>query len=119
MYWSILMSRPLTSEVKTPFYSASVLGCKSQKSLRSRCRLTALLSVARLSFLICSAASTRSSVLPLALRLVKGVLPPLIEVLGVVFPLADFLAAFSARRFCFEAEGAMVYYRWVSGEELR
>ena len=72
-------------------------------------RLTALLSVAKLSFLICSAASTRSSVLPLALKLVMGVLPPpVVEALGVVFPLTDFLAAFSARRFCLDAEGGMV-----------
>ena len=53
-----------------------------------------------------------------ALMLVSGVLntlPPLTEPAGVdvdvdpspPFTPADFLAAFSARRFCFEAEGAV------------
>jgi hypothetical protein len=71
-------------------------------------QLTALLSVAKFNFLICSAASTKSSVLPLALKLVKGVLPPLTDADGVVFELAEFLAAFSAIRFCFEADGAIL-----------
>jgi hypothetical protein len=71
-----------------------------------RTTLTADLSVAKFNFFICSAASTKSSVLPVALRLVKGVLPPLTEADGV--PLADFFAAFSASRFCFDADGGIV-----------
>jgi hypothetical protein len=71
-------------------------------------RLTALLSVAKFNFFICSAASTRSSVLPAALMLVKGVDPPLTDAEGVVFPLADFFAAFSASLFCFDADGGIV-----------
>jgi hypothetical protein len=69
--------------------------------------------VAKLSFFICSAASTKSSVLPLALTLVKGVLPPLTDPAGVVFELEEFFAAFSASRFCFEAEGAMLFGVYV------
>lgn len=52
--------------------------------------------------------------LPAALRLVKGVLVVVFDTdpLGVdaevESPPADFLAAFSASLFCFDAEGAMV-----------
>ena len=56
-----------------------------------------------------------SSWLPAALRLVSGVFSalPFTEPEGVdvdvdAVPPADFFAAFSARRFCFDAEGAMV-----------
>ena len=61
----------------------------------------------------------RSSWLPAAERLVRGVLAmlPFVEPVGVVvevpvslatFDFADCFAAFSARRFCLDAEGAMV-----------
>jgi len=43
------------------------------------------------------------------LKLVKGVLPPLTVEAGVAVPLADFFAAFSASRFCFDADGAILY----------
>jgi len=49
----------------------------------------------------------------LALTLVKGVLPPLTDPAGVVFELEEFFAAFSASRFCFEAEGAMLFGVYV------
>jgi len=78
--------------------------------------LTALLSWARFNFFISSWASARFSSLPLALREVIGVESPL--PFGVEWPLVDdglgvenpetfsaFLAAFSASRFCFDAEG--------------
>jgi hypothetical protein len=42
------------------------------------------------------------------LKLVKGVLPPLTVEAGVAVPLADFFAAFSASRFCFDADGAIL-----------
>lgn len=58
----------------------------------------------------------RSSRLAAADRLVKGVLPPFTEVSGVVVVVADdpfaaafaeAFAAFSARRFCLDAEGGI------------
>lgn len=76
-----------------------------------------------LSVAICNfAMEVRSSWLPAAERLVSGVpvALPLTESAGVEmdvavesvvdapFPLAACLAAFSASRFCFDAEGAMV-----------
>ena len=75
----------------------------------ARAQLTATLSVARFSFFICCWASSRSSVEPLALRLVRGVEPPAVEAALEVTPEPDLpLAAFSANRFCLDAEGAMM-----------
>lgn len=60
------------------------------------------------------ASSTKSADEPLAEREVNGVEPPLVlEAPGVEVPVVDppaeaFLAAFSARRFCLDAEGAIV-----------
>lgn len=82
-----------------------------------------------LSVDICNfAIETRSSWLVAADMLVRGVLVelPLTEPVGVeaevesVKPLlcADFFAAFSARRFCFEAEGAMVVEVEVRNADL-
>lgn len=76
------------------------------------------LSVARLSF----AMDVRSSVLPallfMPLILVMGVLAPVTDPAGVdvdvstsPFIVEFFFAAFSARRFCFEAEGGIVVPR--------
>ena len=77
--------------------------------------------MAILSFAI----EVRSSLLPATDKLVNGVLnallPPLIEPSGVEVPVPVVVlssppftfdacfAAFSARRFCFEAEGAIVW----------
>ncbi len=77
-------------------------------------RRTALRSVARLSFFIASCASARFSSLPLALSDVIGVEFPLVDGSGVpdgevvmdTFP--AFLAAFSASRFCFDADGILL-----------
>ena len=82
---------------------------------------------ADLSVAICSfAIDVRSSWLVAADRLVSGVLtelppllPPFVEPGGVdelteepiVLDLAACLAAFSARRFCFDADGGMVVRR--------
>jgi hypothetical protein len=86
--------------------------------------------MAHLSVAIFSLAiESKSSVLLAALILVIGVLialPPFTEPAGVdvdvdpstPFTPADFLAAFSARRFCLEAEGAMVESK-CSSEILR
>ncbi len=83
--------------------------------------LTALLSVAKLSFFISSAAfntASRFSLLALALSEVIGVDPPLmlLDPAGVdepvVPPFALAFAAFSARRFCLDAEGAMMCF-WL------
>ena len=72
-------------------------------------------SVAILSFAI----ELRSSLLVFADRLVIGVLASLLIVesggvdpVAMLLPLADCLAAFSARRFCLDAEGAMDQYGW-------
>jgi hypothetical protein len=48
----------------------------------------------------------KSSLLPLAEREVSGV--PVLDTDGVVFEDEEFFAAFSARRFCLDADGAMV-----------
>jgi len=69
------------------------------------------------------AIDNRSSLLPALLlspdMLVSGVFVPLTEPVGVelegesepvVATPAFFFAAFSARRFCFDAEGAIVYF---------
>ena len=68
-----------------------------------------------LSFAICSLASSRVrfSELALADMLVMGVDPPVEEGAGVeavepVEPFAACFAAFSARRFCLDADGGMV-----------
>lgn len=69
------------------------------------------------------AIESRSSVLVAALLPLRGVLKalPLTEPVGVevevdASPLipADFFAAFSARRFCFDAEGAMMFYTAIN-----
>ena len=119
VYESILISRPFVSDTSTP---AALLERRGQRG--------GALDVARtdLSVAICSLAiELRSSWLVAAEVFVSGVLAelPLAEPVGVEpvvveasvsLPLtfADCLAAFSARRFCFEAEGAMAF---VSGEE--
>lgn len=67
------------------------------------------------SLFISSCASARFSSLPLALSDVSGVELPLVDGAGVDMEegsfddLSEFFAAFSASRFCFEAEGAMMY----------
>ena len=66
-----------------------------------------------MSFFISAAASARFSTLPFALKEVRGVEPPAVEGAGVEtlepdFPFSEFFAAFSASRFCFDAEGAIV-----------
>jgi hypothetical protein len=75
--------------------------------------------VAKFNFFICSAASTKSSVDPVLLKLVKGVLPPLTVEEGVAVPLADFFAAFSASRFCFDADGAILERVYVVLTNMR
>lgn len=83
--------------------------------------LTALLSVAKLSFFISAWASARASTLALALKLVIGVDVPLVEAPGVDFedpdrPFSEFFAAFSASLFCLLADGAMMgVFFWLLG----
>ena len=72
------------------------------------------LSVAILSLAIDITSSRLAALLPPALRLVRGVLPPFGEsviddaVWSLAPVVAAFFAAFSASRFCFEEDGAIV-----------
>ena len=72
------------------------------------------LSVAIFSRAIDIRSSRLAALLPPALMLVRGVLPPFGEsviedaVWSLVPVVAAFFAAFSASRFCFEDEGAIV-----------
>lgn len=91
----------------------TVLPDQFSPSIVIKAKHTALRSVAKFNFFISAAASAKFSVLPLALNEVRGVEPPAVEGAGVDtddpdFPFSAFLAAFSASRFCFDAEGAIL-----------
>ena len=110
------MSRPFGSETKTPEALLEVVEHPSKRVSG----YSPHLSVAIWSFAI----DDRSSWLPAAEREVSGVLAvlPFADPVGVLVdvpvvslaPLdfADCFAAFSARRFCLDAEGAMVVVWW-------
>ena len=83
------------------------------------------LSVAKLSLAMDMRSSWLTFLLPRALRLVRGVeAPPLVDSAGVEVPVAleppaAFLAAFSARRFCLDAEGGILVLLLLSEMQMQ